>query len=370
MAHTTQPDKPSRLGLRLFASTEGADALRIVFMRGHGDRAAYHGLFLSCRTGRDWVLTNATEAILALQLTDEQLADKRWQKQLDAAQQALATRGQVHRGAKTALVVRPSELRFWFLQPPVPAATPAARKAALDSLVSFLQQAGQHIDLLKLENPTSDFDKDTMLTLLQRAAPALHKLASLELWNCTSVLPPPSQLPSLRLLVITTARSDASFRSSVTALLPQLTDFRYRAVGNGNQAVVAAMLMACEKPLQGLANLTTLESLNDALLSAVVDRCPALQRLEVTRLELANDKQKDKEWALRELAVDEPFFFNHNARLHGPQARADAARATAATCGRRGRTAAEGADHAATHGPYDEHALPWRPWVPQAVVPF
>ncbi len=108
-------------------------------------KTVYGGLFRTCRTGRDWVLTTAPEAQLTLQLTPEQLTGGRWQRQLQIAQQALATRGQVLGSAGMSVIVDLSEDGSFMLHKIYPPEIAPAKQAAIDSLLSFLQTVGQYI---------------------------------------------------------------------------------------------------------------------------------------------------------------------------------------------------------------------------------
>ncbi len=58
----------------------------------HGGPAVYNGLFTACPQGRNWVLCNAKEATLTIDTTVE-LGAAEWARRLDAALQALQTRG-------------------------------------------------------------------------------------------------------------------------------------------------------------------------------------------------------------------------------------------------------------------------------------
>ncbi len=168
----------------LFTDT-GTDALRVLAEASHADREVYEGIFTSCRTGRDWVLTTAPQAHLTLQVTEKQLQHRRtWQRQLAAAKQALATRGQVQASAAASLHVQ------WVILPGC-APSEATLQAAADRLVSFVQHAGPHISEVTLETNEDTHCPDYITSLLRNAAVGLRSITSLTLIACDSTLPPP-----------------------------------------------------------------------------------------------------------------------------------------------------------------------------------
>ncbi len=293
------------IGLRLFASADGADALRIVFMTGHADSAAYGGLFGTCRTGRDWVLTTAPRAKVALQLIPEQLTGDRWQRQLHAAQQALVTRGQPGAVIATALTLAFSPQVLGSRSQP-------AVQAAADSLLSFLQQAGQYVSDLALDN---EFSTLASTSLLQRAGTTLGSIIRLTLHRCPYQLPPPSQLPSLRHLTITDSQGSVAFYRSVGAFLPQLTSFCHCTFAGFDSQAMVDIVRASGVQSHTLTDLTVF-TLDDELVSALLDCCPSIARIQACRLEVQSGQHVGREWGLRELGLEEPFWDDSDTDEH------------------------------------------------------
>ncbi len=305
---TTEATHPESglLGPGLFGTADGADALRIVFMTGHAQGIKYGGLLRTCRAGRDWVLTTAPHVSLQLQRPNNPSHTHAWDTQLKTVKQALITRGK----QSTALAVHFAvwecvlwdQLSLHDIAETKTDTTTAVTTA--DSLVSLILEYGECITELAL---LSDYYNQSphIATLLQRAAPGLSSLTTLDLSECACVLPPPSQLPSLKHLSVTVRKGDASFHDSVAAILPQLTALCYRV--HSRAWDVAAMLRNSPGPLLGLDQLVVTE-LSDALVGAVLDLCPNLARIETKRLCVWSEQHRDREWRVRELVVGKSFF--------------------------------------------------------------
>ncbi len=361
-------------GPAVFTGTE-ADALRIVFMTGHADSAAYGGLFRTCRAGRDWVLTTAPHAHLTLQLADEQLTGDRWQRQLQATQGALVTRGQVQTDAHITTGHTISlEVPYSQYSAHIPLRDPdtysTAVQTAGNSLISFIQQAGQYVSTLRVEqlNRAPAF----VPTFLQRAATGLVSLTSLVLVECPCVLPLPSQLPHLTHFSYSPPDQDTSrdamyththvngppckiarhtttttqqekpaptttqhhpppahsttttsqhqeldvsweegvFRNSIARMLPQLTRFCFESGDVRDTGVLVDILRSCTGPFLRLTELFT-PPLDDNLLGVVLDMCTSVRRLEVASVLVASAQYRGRQWGVQELAVcslfEEPY---------------------------------------------------------------
>ncbi len=266
-------------------STTGADALRIVLMSRHADKALHEALFRTCCAGRDVVLTSAQHLHIELRPDPDSVNRDGWQRQLDALQQALATRGLPCAGITTALTVSIDQLDSHF-----------AVETALDSLLSFLQQAGQYISELTLQSTSFPYLLDTFL---QRAGPGLCNLTSIHMSDSASALPAPSQLPSLRHLSMTRTTSDEECRNSIVAVLPQIIQLCLKP--NATEQYTLPYMIQDASPLRGLVELTVL-TLFDHLLESVINGCPSLRRLSTHFVELYCD-YTGKQWGVQRLCV-------------------------------------------------------------------
>ncbi len=298
--------------------TKGLHALRIVFMMGHADSDMYDGLFRTCRTGRDWVLTTAKMVCVKLELSTEQLFAKTWKCQIPAAKRALTIRGRPRTGFTTVLSVYGYNGAHFIKKPDGYGSTWFASQrtesAAVNSLVSFMQRYGHYVNELWLGSYGFD-QPHFMLTLLQRAASGLSNVATITMQECACILPPPSQLPSLQQLSTETLASDDNwaygnmeheFRSSIAAVLPQLTTLSAYTDDCDDGPVLAAVVRRSGALCAHLTELVA-PRVDDSLVCALIDHCPNLRRLETYSLNVSQ-QHKGRVWGVQALAVYSSYY--------------------------------------------------------------
>ncbi len=189
------------------------------------DAAVLCGLFQSCGAGRQWVLTHAPQAALALDFSAAVSAVTHYQR-LPAVRQCLLARSSSSSsdGLSTKLVVVCDEQ--------------CAQYGPFSGLPHALADCGQCITDLQLKLVDEDVwpQVSTGSAFLAGMAAVCPRLTSLST-NVTSTLPPPTALPHLTRLVLrkTVIWGDGSpddpgppVLQSAARLLPQLSTLEFK----------------------------------------------------------------------------------------------------------------------------------------------
>lgn len=219
-----------------------------LFQEQHAGPAVYNGLFTACPQGRDWVLAHTSKATLTMDTTAE-LSAAEWAGRLDAARQALDTRGAL----PTDLVVVLAES--------------ADSEAACLQLLSALGGAGHGIGKVTLRVKPGPAAKgsttvsDTVQNLL-----------------CQFLIPDTlPQLGSVHIVAQNQSLQDSVVQSIATRL-PQLSSPHLDA---RIQASQWPQLLSPATTTHTLNSFSTDSSLTDELLGLLLKHAPALSQLSV-----------------------------------------------------------------------------------------
>ncbi len=293
---------------------------RADFIKRHADGALRLALFRTSRGGRALVLSAAPSAQATLHLTAGQLNSGKWQSARDSAARALSERGRL----PTALTVVSERAAA--------SCNPLTLAQVEHSLSGLVHSAGASVTGLTLVCDISESEPAFLRQSVQKLAPLLPNLATLHLQKCRCGLPPPSLLPNLRSLTLTSVKTysttqdiegphDDAYHSrkaaeqqaaqSVQPHLTQLTQLQFTGGCSGDWGPERVLNPRAGPTLPAPSNTLTdfsiTDALTDPLLTALLQRAPALRRLAVGELRLQSAEHADGEWGVESLEITHPY---------------------------------------------------------------
>ncbi len=274
------------------------DAWLLCFARHHADAAVWSGLFSSCRSGRDFVLTRARQAALTL-TCDDQPPDAGWRQLLLAVRHALAVRGArpTSISAQHDRDDRSHKERHWLTR--------------LLLLPGVLAGVGEGVTELDLDL-RGNCDIGPVLALMACACPHTTGL-SIE-YNSNQqamILPHPSQWPRLRSLRYPKQSESINAGRLWPHIVPYTTQLTTLQLPRCYQQVPWSLLFPPHLPATlPLTHLETEEGLDDMLVNKLLTHAPHLTYLVVhdigeglqgDRLEVG--AYRDRVWGVSELKL-------------------------------------------------------------------
>ncbi len=260
-----------------------------LFQEQHAGPTGYSGLFTSCCPGRDWALQHSSKATLTIDSTVE-LSIAEWARRLDAARQALQTRG----AQATSLVV-------------VLADTPHS-SAACQWLVDALAPAASGVQSLTVRVepvPAAASAVERASSFLLSAASVFTSISTLAVRNAFCVIPPPPQLPHLTHIDMQCDGQlpEACF-AAIAARLGQLTSLRLNSY---RPPTDWPLLFSPATTTHTLTHFSTDRQLTGQLLRLLVEHAPGLTQLGIHDIDPNMGVYSRRVWGVHSLCVGARF---------------------------------------------------------------
>ncbi len=239
---------------------EVPEAWLLLLIEEHADAEFYLRLFRASRGARDWVLVTSPKAQLYLRS-----GSGPWSRFLDAARQALSTRG-----------AKPVRLRV---------EASLANAAVLVALPSTLKDgigAGViDLSVCYVGDAPYPLPPTAVSAFLWAAAPQLPNLATLTLTSIHCELPSLTLIPQLRALSFDQLQPDEAVCTSAAQYFTQITSLNVSYSAEADPSHIHPLLYGPSAPSSTLVQLTTNTCLSDELLSLLLDKTPVLDELTV-----------------------------------------------------------------------------------------
>lgn len=273
------------------ASLTTPSAWRRIFHAQHTEPSVYAGMFICCRSGRDWALRIAPQLTITLHPPTSSKDLAAWEIQLGEVHQALSTRAPL----PVSIIVRsqaaPLRVAYWML-------------------VDSLSGVGQGVSHLGVFDRSPGHDQ-WAVEFLYEAAAVLPNLASLDINGSSIHIPPPTLLPKLKKLhaVSSSVGQRFSIYHNIAAYLPQLTNIDVSVLPPGPDDTSIQdkdwpVLFVPRTTFHTLTHFSAPIVLGDTLVGILLDQAPQLTHLQVGQVWGCAGVHRDKQWGLQELTTE------------------------------------------------------------------